>query len=191
MSVTPPLRDRFLVYGARAQDSTSSAEKEKKVAKSKQKKEESNRHGNVFTQVLDQIAEWKVPHDYFWTFYFVSVVMSAFWPGEAMWLKGPLFQMVVNYTRPLTTTMTFEQVKITWIMILVQGGRRMYECLTLSSEELFGGEETKNSSKMWGGHWIVGLLFYIATSISFWIEGIRKCSGPHAHTSNVSNSLST
>jgi 3-oxo-5-alpha-steroid 4-dehydrogenase 3 / polyprenol reductase len=67
--------------------------------------------------------------------------------------------------------MTFEQVKITWIMLLVQGCRRLYESLSLSKEDIFSVENT-STSKMWGGHWVLGLAFYAATSVAIWIEGI-------------------
>ena len=167
VSVTPPLRNRFLAYGARAEGPTSSAEKEKAAEKKKQAS------FNIILRILDDIADWKVPHDYFWLFYFTSVVLSAFWPGEALYLRGPLYKLVVDSTRPLSTSMSFEQVKILWVMILVQGGRRMYESLTLSEGEQFG-VEPKTNSKMWGGHLVLGVLFYVATSISFWIEGVRK-----------------
>ena len=173
MSVTPPLHDRFLAYGARASSPTSSAEKEKVAAKSEKKDRNKNVSSNVLSKVLDEIADWRIPHDYFWLFYFFSVVMSAFWPGEALYLRGPLYRLVVESTRTRKTSMTFEQVKITWAMILVQGGRRMYESLTLSEEDEFG-TESKTGSKMWGGHLILGLLFYVATSVAFWVEGVRK-----------------
>lgn len=68
--------------------------------------------------------------------------------------------------------MSFEQVKITWAMMLVQGVRRLYESLTLSTSS----SGNKNTSKMQAWHWILGLLFYIAMSIAVWIEGIRKQS---------------
>lgn len=67
--------------------------------------------------------------------------------------------------------MTFEQVKITWLLMLIQGCRRLYECLSLSKEDIFSVENT-SESKMFGGHWLMGIAFYIAMSISTWIEGI-------------------
>ncbi|KAK3713034.1 hypothetical protein LTR37_008719 [Vermiconidia calcicola] len=68
--------------------------------------------------------------------------------------------------------MSFEQIKITWIMMLVQGGRRLYECLTLTEgeEENFGSN--RPASMMFAGHWVLGMLFYSALSVAFWIEGI-------------------
>jgi 3-oxo-5-alpha-steroid 4-dehydrogenase 3 len=59
--------------------------------------------------------------------------------------------------------MAFEQVALTWLLMLVQGSRRLYECLVLS---------TPSQSKMWIGHWALGILFYVATSVAIWIEGI-------------------
>ena len=67
--------------------------------------------------------------------------------------------------------MRFEQVKIAWLMLLVQGGRRLYECLSLSKEDIFSVENT-STSKMWGGHWLLGLAFYAATSVAIWVEGV-------------------
>jgi 3-oxo-5-alpha-steroid 4-dehydrogenase 3 len=67
--------------------------------------------------------------------------------------------------------MTFEQVKITWLLLLVQGCRRLYESLSLSKEDIFS-VENDSASQMWGGHWLVGLAFYFATSIAVWIEGL-------------------
>lgn len=168
----PPLRDRFLSYGARASEAPlSSAEKEKKTqqAKAKQKEFASK---SIFAWVLDSIAEWQVPHDWFWTFYALSVTLSAFWPGEALWLRGPLYKVIRDYSGPFTTTMTFEQLKIIVVMMLVQGGRRLYESLILVDWEEFGTD--KKNSMMFGGHWVLGLFFYTATSIAIWIEGIRK-----------------
>lgn len=180
MSVTPPLRDRFLAYGARASSPKPSAEKREAPAETEQKVKD-NVSSNIVSKILDEIADWRVPHNYFWLFYFLSVVMSASWPGEVLYLKGPLYKGVVTSTRTSSTSMTFEQVKITWTMLLVQGGRRMYESLVLSEGAKFG-TQSKNDSKMWVGHLIMGLLFYTATSVAFWIEGIRKTKTYILHT---------
>ncbi|KAK3723520.1 hypothetical protein LTR37_001772 [Vermiconidia calcicola] len=170
VAVTPSLRDRLLAYGARTSSRPlSSAEKEKKQDQAKQKGVSSS---NVVSIILDEIASWEVPHDWFWTFYFMSLSLCTFWPGEALYLKGPLYGVVAQYTRTMTSTMSFEQVKITWIMMLVQGGRRLYECLTLTEgeEESFGS--SRPASMMFAGHWVLGMLFYSALSVAFWIEGI-------------------
>lgn len=141
-------------------------------SKTKEKQEEEKQR-NPVERVLDAIAEWRVPHDYFWSFYFLSLSMSPFWAGEVLYLRGPIWGAVRDYTRPLAygNSMTFEQVKITWALFLVQGCRRLYESLSLSKEDIFSIENT-STSRMWGGHWLLGLAFYAATSVAVWIEGL-------------------
>ena len=99
--------------------------------------------------------------------------MSPFWAGEVLYLRGPIWGLVRDYTRPLTYTesMTFEQVKIAWVLLLVQGGRRLWESLSLSKEDIFSVENT-STSKMFGGHWLLGLAFYASTSVAVWVEGV-------------------
>ncbi len=175
VAISPPLRDRFLSYGARTSETPlSSAEKEKQALQSKQKKPSRT----ILTSLLDELQQWQVPHDWFWTFYALSVTLSAFWPGEAMFLHGPVYGLIRDSAGPLATSMTFEQLKVTWVMLLVQGGRRLYESLIFVEWEEFGTD--KIMSKMWGGHWAMGLAFYIATSVAFWIEGIRKHINPRS-----------
>ena len=67
--------------------------------------------------------------------------------------------------------MSFEQVKITWVLMLIQGGRRLYESLASIQ---FDFNEVGTESRMWVGHWVVGLLFYFGVSVGVWVEGIRK-----------------
>lgn len=136
-------------------------------------KVEEQQKKSIPERILDEIADWKVPHDYFWSFYFESVSLSPFWAGEVLYLHGPIWGLVRDYTRPLayTNSMTFEQVKITWLMLLAQGCRRLYESLSLSKEDIFS-VENDSASQMWGGHWLLGLGFYAATSVAIWIEGI-------------------
>ncbi|KAK5173787.1 uncharacterized protein LTR77_002468 [Saxophila tyrrhenica] len=165
--LTPPLRDRFLSYGARSSTTpVSSAERENQSLESKK----NTPSKNILTTLLDALQGWQVPHDWFWTFYALSVTLSAFWAGEALLLRGPLYELMRDRAGPMATNMTFEQVKVTWIMMLVQGGRRLYESLVYVEWEEFGTD--KKMSMMWGGHWVMGMAFYMATSVAFWIEGI-------------------
>lgn len=172
----PPLRQRFLAYGARASTPPASGKEEKDRKKKAAPAPKQN------TSILDQIADYTVPHDWFFTFYFVSTSLSAFWPGEILYLKGPLYHAVAGRVDPTRPSMNFEQLKIAWLMLLFQGGRRLYECLTLTQTDEFA-DETKPSSQMWVGHWVMGVLFYIATSIAIWIEGMRKQHSPLARKS--------
>lgn len=59
--------------------------------------------------------------------------------------------------------MTFHQVLLTWLALLAQGSRRLYESHAFSRP---------SKSTMWVGHWLLGLAFYIGLSLSVWIEGI-------------------
>ena len=77
--------------------------------------------------------------------------------------------------------MTIRQVMLAWAMLTVQGSRRLYECLAFSQP---------SKSQMWVGHWVLGIGFYIGTSVAIWIEGIRKfesldfppCQRTHTHS---------
>lgn len=61
--------------------------------------------------------------------------------------------------------MTLDQVSVVWFMMLAQGTRRLYECLEISKP---------SSSRMWVGHWLVGVWFYLSVTVAIWIEGIRE-----------------
>ncbi|KAI1623453.1 3-oxo-5alpha-steroid 4-dehydrogenase [Exophiala viscosa] len=95
-------------------------------------------------QVLDYAATWKVPHSWFIHFYIVSVTASTmglcfFYPSNSI-------------DRPDTTT-------ICGTLMLVQGIRRLLECFFLTKP---------SQSRMWIGHYAIGVAFYIATNIAIW-----------------------
>jgi 3-oxo-5-alpha-steroid 4-dehydrogenase 3 len=64
------------------------------------------------------------------------------------------------------------QVSIAWFALLLLSIRRYLECR----------EAAKSTSRMFFGHWIMGLLFYVVTSVAIWIEGDR---GLIAHQTNA------
>ncbi|KAI7715285.1 hypothetical protein KC322_g2980, partial [Hortaea werneckii] len=96
----PSLRSRFLAYGPRSlspsSSGTTSAEREKAAA-------QGNQTPSPVTSLLDRLAEWKVPHSWFTSFYAVSIAWSLFW--------------AVQFA--------------SWGMVFVQGCRRFWECLAL------------------------------------------------------------
>ncbi|KAK5152653.1 hypothetical protein LTS14_008187 [Recurvomyces mirabilis] len=59
--------------------------------------------------------------------------------------------------------MTYRQIILTWLLLLLQGSRRLYESLEFSRP---------SKSRMWIGHWMIGVGFYMATSIAIWVEGM-------------------
>lgn len=81
--------------------------------------------------------------------------------------------------------MSLDQVTITWSLMLLQGLRRLYECMYFTKP---------SSAQMWVGHWAFGVWFYISVNIAVWVEGIRKFKVillprenlaeniPHSHT---------
>lgn len=58
--------------------------------------------------------------------------------------------------------MSVSQVMVCWALMMVQGVRRLRECLVFSKP---------SSSRMWFVHWLLGIAFYLATGIAIWIEG--------------------
>lgn len=64
-----------------------------------------------------------------------------------------------------------------WALMLLQGLRRMLESWAYTSN---------SQSKMWFGHWALGLLFYLTINISIWIESIHS----HVNTSHYQSGYS-
>ena len=59
---------------------------------------------------------------------------------------------------------------VTWGMMLVQGLRRLYECVAIMRP---------SESTMLAVHWLLSILFYVSASIGVWIEG--SCTAlPHS-----------
>lgn len=61
--------------------------------------------------------------------------------------------------------MSVHQVVTCWVLMMIQGCRRLYECLVFSKP---------SSSQMWFVHWLLGVAFYLAATIAIWIEGTGK-----------------
>ncbi|PLB46772.1 protein DFG10 [Aspergillus steynii IBT 23096] len=156
VSLPQSLRSRFVPYGARA---TSTAESNSNPSPSSSKPSSSS----PITRPLDCLAALKVPHGYFTQFYVASVISSLFWAVQVL-SRGAAFQAVAARIRPehLQNAMSLNQVLLCWALMLVQGTRRLVECLALSKP---------SSSQMWFGHWLVGVAFYVAVSVAIWIEG--------------------
>lgn len=100
----------------------------------------------VGIQLLDYVAILKVPHSWFSHFYMVSVISSI----------GCLvaFQTGI-YVKSHAAS------RLCCILMLIQGSRRLIECLFLTKP---------SESRMWIGHYAIGLAFYIVTNVAIWIE---------------------
>ncbi|KAJ5157248.1 uncharacterized protein N7482_008348 [Penicillium canariense] len=143
VSIPSALRDRFLVYGPRA---TSGARDQPSAA-----------------GLLDFLATWQVPHGYFAQFYVASVVSSVFWAVQLGW-RGCVFESIASRVSAehLQQSMSLTQVLICWLLLAIQGSRRLWESVIFRKP---------SSSQMWCVHWLLGLGFYLAAGVAIWIEG--------------------
>ncbi|KAE8349373.1 hypothetical protein BDV28DRAFT_151954 [Aspergillus coremiiformis] len=149
VSLLDSLRSRFVHYGARATVTTESNSTPSQFSKT--------------TGILDYLASLKVPHSYFIHFYIVSILSSSFWAVQLLY-HGQAFQAIATriHSDHLQKTMSITQIMLCWLLMLVQGFRRLQECFTFSKP---------SSSQMWFGHWLLGIAFYLAISVALWIEG--------------------
>ena len=160
-----PLRERFLAYGARnaadnnkGTDSVTIGSKSNGTLKILQ----STPISSSITAFLDFVVTFQVPHSWFTSFYLVSITSSLIWLQQLITL-GPLYQTITKDPPEQLTSMSLDQVALCWSLMAIQGTRRLLECFSFN---------TPSKSKMWVFHWVVGVLFYIATGIAIWIEGI-------------------
>lgn len=153
----PPLHSRFLLYGARISP-----------PKSIPHPENTEHSYTLWNTSLDRIANIQVPHRWFTHFYLVSTIMSAFWLHQIQ-TQGRAFRLVEAHTLRHHPPTTISQVYLCWFLLLVQSTRRLVECVTLSGS---------SRSKMWIGHYALGIGFYTAVNISVWIEGTGSLQNP-------------
>ncbi|KAF2798121.1 3-oxo-5-alpha-steroid 4-dehydrogenase-like protein [Melanomma pulvis-pyrius CBS 109.77] len=142
IQAVPALRARFLAYGSRATPPSSEAPGSTKSHTSAAPG--STEASTSLDQLLDCLASFQVPHGYFAHFYVVSVACSLFWGWQQ--------SNVALATRPAWTA---------WLLMHIQGGRRLLESYFYTS---------KSSSRMWIGHYLLGLLFYLTINVAIWIE---------------------
>ncbi|KAF2757834.1 hypothetical protein EJ05DRAFT_464717 [Pseudovirgaria hyperparasitica] len=146
----PLLRNRLLAYGPRSSVVPPI--------------DASSNRANHYIAILDRLAAYRVPHNYFTHFYIVSVVGSLVWAQQLL-TQGSIFNNIAQHAslssrRP---AMSFESIVLAWMLLCVQGSRRLYESLVFSRS---------SKSTMWVGHWALGLLFYVGIGLAIWIEGI-------------------
>lgn len=106
--------------------------------------------------LLLKLAEVTVPKYWFWHYYLVSASLSAFWAAQ--------FVVCVRGTRicmfPWLANVDGRSC-ILWTMMAIQGCRRLYESMCV---------QKSSSAKMWIGHYMVGIAFYVAMSVSVFAE---------------------
>ncbi|KAL8669569.1 MAG: hypothetical protein Q9168_005851 [Polycauliona sp. 1 TL-2023] len=156
-SSLPALKTRFVTYGSRA---SGGGPKEKRPGHPLLSSKDQAWLSSRSEAILDRVTRLQVPHEWFLHFYVVSVLCSVFW-GTQIVSKGSLLVTVCENTGA-GRSISMDQVALMWSLMAIQGVRRLAESVLLGKS---------SASKMWFVHWILGILFYIATTIAVWIEG--------------------
>lgn len=112
--------------------------------------------------VLDAVSRARVPHSWFLHFYVVSILSSLFWLWQYVSGTALFWSIVGAGASPLHIGMSRERVHLLWFMMAAQGVRRLYESIAFSK---------LTSSKMWIAHYLLGIMFYLVTNVTIWIEG--------------------
>lgn len=157
----PLLSGRFFAYGARAVSTVTPASTDAKKHTDDEKK-------RTATSFLDSLAGITVPHGYFTHFYIVSVASSLFWAIQIL-LQGRIITYLcsfIDHDDPERTAVGAEKVLLCWSVMAVQGLRRLWECTVFKRPP-----SSPSKSRMWFGHWLLGIWFYISVNIAIWIEG--------------------
>lgn len=161
-------RGTLLNYGARRpedrdKENRSIKEHEKRPNGGSRDKGSSTR-SSALMQIASVASAAKVPHSWFWHFYLVSIAWSAFWAWQYVRrgaIMGSLAQAQVR-SGPSASCMELGRVFFAWLMMALQGTRRLYECFFVVKP---------GRSPMLFAHWALGIAFYTAMSISVWIHG--------------------
>jgi len=167
----PPLRRRFVAYGPRQFTYPG-------------KRSPPKQSGGRFLTVLDYLARFQVPHSWFIHFYIISVTSSVFWAYQIIG-NGQVFKFIASRHingESEASSMTSSQVLLAWLVVALQGSRRLYECISL---------RRPSATKMSDPAWILGIAFYLVLGIVQWVEGIptlftNGLSLEHVHFSKPS-----
>ena len=152
------MRRRFLQYGSRSTPiASSTASSSGDAGKSHQL--------IAFHRSLDQLARVQVPHPWFIHFYLISVSASLFWASQYLTHGSAVTSLLRFDQSSRERSMSAKQIYLTWFLMLVQGLRRLYECMVFMK---------RSSSQMWVGHWVLGIVFYLSMSMAVWSEGGGK-----------------
>ena len=156
-------RRLLLDYGAR----TAAAAR---VEQDRERPEQS-RASSLFVSLVAAFTAWtQVPHSWFVAFYYVSLACSLGWLYQYL-SHGAVLHAIASSqaSAPGLSSMTMGQVVIVWGMMVCQAGRRVYEHAAFIRA---------STSKMLLLHWVLGLSFYICTSVAVWVEGSSENQDP-------------
>ncbi|KAK4190106.1 hypothetical protein QBC35DRAFT_378764 [Podospora australis] len=150
------LKTLMMDYGARKSSSTSTTPPSSSSSSSSSSQE------NILLTIINSLTTLtQVPHSWFGLFYLLSVGLSLFWLAQ-FFFSGSLLRFIAS-TQSEATSTTILQVAVGWTMMFLQGTRRVYEHAVII--------KPSSTSTMWVVHWLLGLFFYLAISVSIWVEG--------------------
>lgn len=116
---------------------------------------------NFLAKSIDSL---QIPHSWFLHFYILSTGLSLFWGWQYVsegWILETIATAQVEYDEG-KEGMVISQVAVAWVLMAIHGGRRLYESLFVTKT---------GKTPMSSIHWIVGLVYYTAMSVSIWVEG--------------------
>ncbi|KAM5351356.1 hypothetical protein ACJ41O_004079 [Fusarium nematophilum] len=148
------VRSAFMDYGARRPQEAKQGGEGAQVAE--------RQPGGLKTFLKNLTNYGQVPHSWFLHFYIVSALSSAFWAWQYFQRGSLMRTMAMLQDQRGEPSMDLEQVLVAWVLMALQGSRRLYESLYVSRP---------GSSGMWFVHWALGLAYYTAMGIAVWIEG--------------------
>lgn len=149
----PPLRNRFLDYGARS--------------KYTQGSRATHTSSTAVGQLLDFVAQCKVSHARFSDFYVFLFLCIAFWLSQFCAIGSYVGSMYLPF-EPIAYPVPSPRVGMSFVVLLIQSLRRLYECIVLSKP---------SNASMWIGHYLIGLAFYFFISTAVWMEQIHSDYG--------------
>ncbi|KAK9423052.1 hypothetical protein SUNI508_04346 [Seiridium unicorne] len=153
VAITPPsARGLLTQYGARSSTPPDGTNAQNTASEGR------------FTRLIGWATSFgQIPHSWFGHFYVLSVLSSAFWAVQYFYHGAFLDAIAKHQTaRAPTPSMTVQQVQLAWLLMALQGVRRLYESLFVMRA---------SSSKMWIVHWLLGCAYYLCIGIAVWIEG--------------------
>lgn len=115
------------------------------VTREAQKRGEGPKRPSAGVQFLDCLTTLTVPHSWFTHFYVLCVVCSIFQCQHDVRSRMPFPSRVASGA------------------LLLQGCRRLLECLFYNR---------RSNSRMWIGHYLIGLAFYFFTNLAIFLDGI-------------------
>ena len=127
--------------------------------------------------LITTITSWtQVPHAWFSAFYVVSLTCSVFWLVQYLGDGAVLRWIASSQASTQQPSATSGQVALGWLMMFLQGARRVFEHATVMKP---------SKSTMWVVHWLVGLFFYLFISVAIWVEGSGMASPPHTRNEEL------